>query len=66
MSEDSFSSEEGSFDSDFDNETASKSMTEEPKNMNLELLRSISSTLSTILEDNNKKPNLNEINLKQS
>ena len=66
MSEDSFSSEEESFDSEFDNETASKSMTEEPKNMNLELLRSISSTLSTILEDNNKKPNLNEINLRQS
>ena len=66
MSEDSFSSEEESFDSEFDNETASKSMTEEPKNMNLELLRSISSTLSTILEDNNGKPNLNEINLKQS
>ena len=66
MREDSFDSEENSFDSEFENETASKSLTEEPKNMNPELLKSISSTLSTILEENNKKSNLNEINLKQS
>ena len=66
MREDSFDSEEASFDSEFENETASKSLTEEPKIMNLKLLKSISSTLSTILEENNKKSNLNEINLKQS
>ena len=66
MREDSSDSEEEGFDSEFENETASKSLTEEPKCMNLELLKSISSTLSTILEENNKKSNLNEIILKQS
>ena len=61
MKDDSFNSEEASFDSELDNETEAKSQKEEINIMNIELIKAISIALNTVLEENKKMPNLKEI-----
>ena len=61
MKDDSFDSEEGSFDSELDIETEAKSQNEETTISNIELIKAISITLTTVLEENKKIPNLKEI-----
>ena len=66
MREDSFDSEENSFDSELGNETEAKSQKDESKIKNKSLINAISNTLSTIIEENKRLPNIKEIIKKQS
>ena len=68
MAEKSFDSENESFDSELENsnETENISLNEEPEINNIELIKSISITLNTILEENSKLSNINDIILKQN
>ena len=69
MTERSFDSIEESFDSELENEsneTENISINEEPEINNIELIKSISITLNTILEENSKLSNINDIILKQN
>ena len=67
MKDDSFVSEADIYDdSDICGETDSKSQNEDQNLNNFELIKAISDTLTTILEENKKLPNLKEIILKQN
>ena len=68
MTERSFNSEEESFDSELENldETENISKNEEPQINSIELIKSISIILNTILEENSKLSNINDIILKQN
>ena len=66
MREDSFDSETGSFDSELGNETEAKSQKDDSKLMNEDLIKSISQTLTMVLDQNKKLPNFKEIIIKQS
>ena len=66
MREDSFDSEAGSFDSELGNETEAKSQKDDSKLMNEDLIKSISQTLTMVLDQNKKLPNFKEIIIKQS
>ena len=66
MTDSSFDSENFNCDSEIENETDSKSQKdEESKLKKEEIIDSISSTLTTILEENTKLPNYKEIILEQ-
>ena len=67
MKDDSFDIEADIYDdSDICGETDSKSQNEDQNLNNFELIKAISDTLTTILEENKKLPNLKEIILKQN
>ena len=66
MREDSFDSEAGSFDSELGNETEAKSQKDDSKLMNEDLIKSISQTLTMVLDQNKKLPNFKEIIINQS
>ena len=69
MTEKSFDSEEESFDSELGDETNESeiiSISGEPEINNIELIKSISLTLTTILEENSKLSNINDIILNQN
>jgi len=68
MAEKSFDSENESFDSELENsnETENISLNEEPEINNIQLIKSISIILNTILEENSKLSNINDIILNQN
>ena len=69
MVDKSFDSEGESFDSELGNETSETeiiSIKDEPAVNNLELIKSISLTLTTLLEENAKLSNINDIILNQN
>lgn len=66
MKDNSFDSEEYHFDSELGSETDSKSQNEDKSRTNIELIKAIAKTLTMIIDENEKLPNLKEIIKKQS